>query len=63
MLVVAKQLGFNRVYEAPIKLDYTFATVTDAATLNAIYGILYDTLSIFYRTYILRYYSKHSRKD
>src|SRR3989344_726717 len=63
MLVAARQLGFNRVYEAPIKLDYTFATVTDAATLNAIYGILYDTLSIFYRTYILRYYSKHSRKD
>ena len=63
MLVAAKQLGYKRIYEAPIKLDYTFASVTDAATLKSIYGILYDTLSIFYRTYILQYYKKRSRKD
>ena len=63
MLVAAKQLGYKRIFEAPIKLDYTFASVTDAATLKSIYGILYDTLSIFYRTYILQYYKKHTRKD
>lgn len=62
ILVVAKQLGYKRVFEAPIKLDYDFSAVTDAATVNAIMGILRDTLSIFYRAFIMRYYVK-KRKD
>ena len=56
ILVAARQLGYKRIYEAPIRLDYTFSAVTDAATLRSIYWILYDTLAIFYRAYILRYY-------
>lgn len=56
MLVVAKQMGFNRIYEAPIKLDYDFAEITSAATINSIFRIFLDTLAIFYRSKILRYY-------
>lgn len=56
MLVVSKQLGFNRIFEAPIKLDYHLSTITSAATLQSIGGILVDTCAIFYRTYILNYY-------
>src|SRR3989344_2439011 len=58
ILVAARQLGYKRIFEAPIKLDYTFAAITDAATIQAIRGILIDTLAIFYRAYILRYYKK-----
>lgn len=58
ILVAARQLGYKRIYEAPIKLDYTFSAITEAATLKSIVGILYDTLAIFYRTYFLRYYKK-----
>ncbi len=58
MLVVARQLGFKRIYEAPIKLDYTLSEVTSAATLAAIRGIFQDTLAIFYRRYIKRHYDK-----
>lgn len=58
ILVAAKQLGFKRIFEAPIKLDYTFSAITEAATINAIRGILQDTLSIFYRAYIMRYYKR-----
>ncbi len=58
ILVAARQLGYKRIYEAPIRLDYTFSAVTEAATLKSIVGILYDTLAIFYRTYVLRYYKK-----
>lgn len=57
MLVVAKHLGFSRIYEAPIKLSYRLSSVTSAATINSIIGILVDTLAIYYRTYILKYYS------
>lgn len=56
VLVVAKTLGFNRIYEAPIKLSYDLSGVTNAATLGAIRGIFIDTLAIYYRVHILKYY-------
>jgi len=58
ILVVADALGFKRIYEAPIKMDYTASSITSAATLKAIRGIFIDTLAIFYRKNILRYYKK-----
>ena len=58
MLVVADSLGFKRIYEAPIKLDYNIGKLTSAATIKSILGILQDTLSIFYRKNVLRYYKK-----
>lgn len=57
-LVVADKLGFNRIYEAPIKLNYQFSSSTSAATLQSIFAIFIDTLAIFYRKNILRYYDK-----
>ncbi len=62
MLVVAKTLGFNRIYEAPIKLNYQLGDITSAATLKSIRGIFMDTLAIWYRKNILRYYSTTSGK-
>ncbi len=56
MLAVARRLGFKRIYEAPIKLRYSFSDVVHASTLKAIFCIFIDTLAIFYRIYILRYY-------
>jgi hypothetical protein len=62
ILVVAKQLGYKRIFEAPIRLDYLIADISSAATLSAIRGIFIDTLAIFYRAYILRYYKKPHKK-
>ena len=56
MLVVARHLGFIRIYEAPIKLNYRLTNVTSAATMRSITGILVDTSAIFYRLNFLRYY-------
>ena len=56
MLVVADTLGFKRIYEAPIKLDYSLGNLTSAATLDAIWYIMVDTLAIWYRKNIIRYY-------
>lgn len=58
MLVVAKQMGFTKIYEAPIKLNYDFAEISSAATLNSIFRILLDTFAIFYRSKFLRYYDE-----
>ncbi|MBU1085129.1 MAG: glycosyltransferase [Candidatus Beckwithbacteria bacterium] len=56
MLAVAHRKGFKKIFEAPIKLKYKFGSVTDAATLDTIYHMLYDTLAVFYRLKIMRYY-------
>lgn len=62
ILVVANLIGYKRIFEAPIKLNYHFATITSAATMAAIFGIIVDTMAIFYRAYIRKYYSKaHNR--
>ncbi|MBW3590015.1 MAG: glycosyltransferase [Actinobacteria bacterium] len=57
MLVVAKALGFTRFMEAPVKLNYQFTSTI--APKTAI-GTVIDTLAIFYRRYILRYYHQPS---
>ena len=58
MLVVSNNLGFKRIYEAPIKLNYQLGSITSAATLQSILGIFIDTLAIFYRKKIIHYYDK-----
>lgn len=62
MLVVAKTIGFKRIFEAPIKLDYELGGISSAAAWREIYHIFYDTLAIFYRKNFLGYYNKpHQR--
>lgn len=58
MLVVADTLGFKRIFEAPVKLDYSLGPLTTAATLDSIWNILIDTLAIWYRKNLLRYYNR-----
>ncbi len=56
MLVVAKACGYKRIYEAPIKLNYAFASVTTANSMKSIVGMLIDTVAIWYRKNIILYY-------
>jgi len=58
ILAVAHRFGFKKIYEAPIKYTYQFSSLTNAATLNTILMMLKDTLAVFYRLKILRYYDK-----
>ncbi len=65
LLSVANRLGYKRIYEAPvvINLDYTKSTFTKLLFLDPeIQRILYDTISIFYRMHILRYYDDASQR-
>lgn len=58
MLVAAKANGFGRIFEAPIKLNYGLSGLTTAATFTSIYFIFVDTLAIWYRSKILKWYAK-----
>lgn len=54
LLVVAQNLTFNKIIEAPIILNYNFSSTIH---LKSIYKILVDTAAIFYRKNVLRYYN------
>jgi len=56
LLAVSRALGFRRIRELPIALDYRFtgSGVGSVAVLRA----LIDTAAIFYRLRILRYYGR-----
>jgi glycosyltransferase involved in cell wall biosynthesis/O-antigen/teichoic acid export membrane protein len=53
LLVVARSLGFTRVFEAPVRIQYRFTSQVD---LRSVLGIGLDTLAIFYRHYVLNTY-------
>jgi glycosyltransferase involved in cell wall biosynthesis len=66
MLTVAYRLGFKRIYEAPIKLEYNFQDLTNASVLfgsNGMWKSLLDTLAIIYRLKILRYYDDANKRQ
>jgi glycosyltransferase involved in cell wall biosynthesis/O-antigen/teichoic acid export membrane protein len=58
-LVVARDLGFRRVLEAPVKINYRFASQVN---VGASAGILVDTLAIFYRHYVLNTYRRSDQR-
>jgi hypothetical protein len=57
LLVVARQLGYKKIMEAPVNLDYKFESTAD---LEATWHVLWDTAAIFYRLRFLRFYA-HQR--
>lgn len=59
LLVVARKLGYRRVVEAPIKLDYRFETTTNP---SAAYRALWDTAAIFYRLHVIHHYDRRLRE-
>lgn len=63
ILSVANHLGFNRIYEAPVKLTYCFEALTHATGLKTIYNSLIDALAVFYRLRILHYYDNHNKRQ
>ncbi len=56
LLVAAKRMGFNKIYEAPVHLNFNPAT--SGINPTTIWRILQDTAAIFYRAKIRRWYDK-----
>lgn len=59
MLSVAKYLGFGRIYEAPIEVR--FDKRSSKIRWPTVFHMLLDTIGIFYRLKILRFYDTHNR--
>jgi len=62
ILAVANHLGFKKIYEAPIKLNYSFQSLTHATGINIILNCLRDALAVFYRLRILHYYNDKNKR-
>jgi glycosyltransferase involved in cell wall biosynthesis len=58
MLAVAYALGYTRIYEAPVEINFTAGSITSKNMWNVIYLMLIDTAAVFYRLRILKYYTK-----
>jgi len=65
LLTVASHLGYKKILEAPIRLDYKsdFGTNSPKELFHlwqVAWPLLIDTLAIIYRLRILKYYDKHN---
>ena len=60
MLVIAWQLGYTRIFEAPVEMN--FNSSNSGINFKAIRNMFIDTLAIFYRAKILNYYVKTKRR-
>ncbi|MDQ6617445.1 MAG: glycosyltransferase family 2 protein [Actinomycetota bacterium] len=55
LLTIADHLGYRRIMEAPVEIDYKFSSTTNG---RAVFWVLLDTAAIFYRLHIRRTYAK-----
>lgn len=65
ILAVANYLGYKRIFEAPVEVRLDFgggSVVTDKKILKTILRMFWDTLAVFYRLRILRYYSDQNHR-
>jgi glycosyltransferase involved in cell wall biosynthesis len=59
VLTVAYKLGYHRIFEAPIKLNFkSGGSITSGNFWKTIYLMMLDTAAVFYRLKILHYYDK-----
>lgn len=63
ILAVAYRLRYSRIYEAPVELEFkNSSTITSANFWKIILHMLNDTLAVFYRLKILRYYDDNNKR-
>ncbi|MFZ5845212.1 MAG: glycosyltransferase [Patescibacteria group bacterium] len=63
ILAVAHHLGYKRIFEAPIELDFSGVTsITSANFWQVIFRMLWDTAAVFYRLKILKYYDNTNKR-
>jgi glycosyltransferase involved in cell wall biosynthesis len=59
ILAVAHSFGYTRIYETPINLEMQFdnSTMASFGFIKTAFDMLYDTMAVFYRLKIMKYYS------
>lgn len=64
ILALSHALGYKRIYEAPIKLRFKgMSSITSSSLWYIVFHMLWDTLAVYYRVRILKYYRKSNKKN
>ena len=63
LLAVANVLGYKRIYEAPVKLSFKEGSISYNDLFWVLLKTFWDTLAIFYRIKILKFYRKSNRRN
>lgn len=64
ILALAYALGYKRIYEAPIKLNFNgVSSITSSSLWGIVVLMLRDTFAVFYRVRVIKYYRKSNRKN
>lgn len=61
MLAVALRLGFNKIHDGPVEMDarrFKYSSIR----FSTVFQMLVDTLAVFYRLNILRYYDDRNKR-
>lgn len=62
ILAVSHHLGFKRIYEAPVEIDFTgMSSITSTNFWRTITHMLWDTAAVFYRLKLMRYYDNSNK--
>lgn len=65
ILAVSYYLGFKRIFEAPIGIKLKLggmSSITNKTFLKIAFAMMVDTLAVYYRLKILRYYANGNRR-
>lgn len=62
ILAVARRLGFTKIHDGPVEMDATKFRYSSIKT-STVFNMLWDTLAVFYRINILKYYDDHNAKN
>ena len=64
ILAVAYRLGYTKIFEAPIELDFDKATssITFQKIVRTVFNMVQDTLAVYYRLRILHYYDNANKR-
>jgi hypothetical protein len=62
IFAIAYKLGYTRIYEAPVEINFKNSTITTVNVWRTIMLMLIDTFAVFYRLKILHYYDNFNVK-
>lgn len=62
ILAVAYKLGYTRIYESPVKLDFGASSISSKNFWEVIMRMMWDTFAVYYRVKIIDFYRKSQKK-
>lgn len=62
MLAVSYAYGYERIYEAPVEINFKQNGITSWGIPTTVYLMIWDTIAVFYRLRFLRYYTISKKK-